>query len=103
MQIEYLLPALEDLRADHPMWATEFGQDMIKQMALSLVGQGMLPEDVPLFLQAMLLNADDKFPREPGAHTDPPVHPETDPAPPGHGAEPGEAGQEGWPGQGDDQ
>lgn len=68
MQIEDLLPALEDLQADHPMWATDFGQDMIKQMALELVGKGMTPEDVPLFLQAMLLNADDKFPREPGAY-----------------------------------
>lgn len=68
MQIEDLLPALGDLQADHPMWATEFGQDMIAQMALKLVAQGMAAKDVPLFLQAMLLNADDKFPREPGAH-----------------------------------
>lgn len=68
MQIEDLLPALEDLRADHPMWATDFGQDMIRKMAVDLVAQGMAVDDVPLFLQAMLLNADDKFPREPGAH-----------------------------------
>lgn len=68
MQIEDLLPAVEELQADHPMWATEFGQDMIKRMALDLVAKGMLPEDVPLFLQAMLINADDKFPRESGAH-----------------------------------
>jgi|SRR5687767_3521263 len=96
MQIEDLLPALEDLQADHPMWATEFGQDMIQKMAIDLVAQGMAPEDVPLFLQAMLLNADDKFPREPGVyparHADPSSDHEADPAPQAHGLESDETG-----------